>query len=178
MSIRRTGWRRPARRAAGRRITTTMPLANRTVTAASYLPNSAYTPQGTVAGQFPNNQWIRGAQIPTCSSTVYAGLRRPVRLRGQSNRFWRWHPVRTTRRRARSLTIGENRLLTTNIAQSGGPSFVYEWRRTSGAEDIGVGHDDLHPRRQGRVSDGSKYRRAHRERDRVSDGLTPWAARA
>jgi RHS repeat-associated protein len=97
-------------------------FGNRTLSAGSYLPNAAYTPQGAVAGQFPNNQWIRGTPVP-CGPAGNSGDQYDC-AGNQTALAMAVSPYNQT---ASTFTYdGENRLLAASVGGQGGASFVYD----------------------------------------------------
>jgi len=97
-------------------------FGNRTVSAGGYLPNSAYTPQGAVAGQFPNNQWVRGTPVP-CGPAGNSGDQYDC-AGNQTALAMAVSPYNQT---ASTFTYdGENRLLAASVGGQGGASFVYD----------------------------------------------------
>jgi YD repeat-containing protein len=68
--------------------------------------------QSYTANQFTNNQWIRG------TGDIYDGAGNQTQLAAATGQY---------NTLGSSFTYdGENRLLTTNVANAGGPSFVYD----------------------------------------------------
>jgi len=107
-------------------------FGNRAVTAGAWwqntqnltIPNAAYTPQ-SVSQFTAQNQWVRGTARASCTTPDAPGLSADkYDCAGNQISVAQYGSYETA---ASTFTYdGENRLLTTNIAQSGGPSFVYD----------------------------------------------------
>jgi RHS repeat-associated protein len=101
-------------------------FGNRVVNPSSYLPNAGFTPQGsTPAGQFPNNQWIRGTAAPSCSSTVSGSYGDQYDCAGNQIAL----AMASSPYNQPGSTFaydGENRLITADVANTSTANFVYD----------------------------------------------------